>query len=792
MRTHLLMVLSLVFYGFTAMAQSASIQGKILNDSLQPVEGATIEIKENGLMTTSNENGIFKFSKISAGSYTIVVSYIGFVTQSLQIKVEEGEDVQVKKIELVPFVQNLREVIISVKSKKPYNDTISSVSMRTETKLIETPQSVQVIPKAVMRDQQANNLNQLMKNAVGVSSTSPFSEFIFRGFTSWNAVMYNGVNGSMLPYNVNAPTYIVDNVEFVRGPSSVLYSSGRPGGMVNMNTKKPLDHFRLEYNGTIGSWNEINNNIDITDALSKNKRLCYRLILGQNNAKSFRNWQSTALYTVSPSLSYVLSAKSKVFLEYHYFYQYQAPGWDAGAIVNMNADSTWQFKEFDPSFSLHSPNDRTIDHGHSVDLTFKHEFNKNIKFTLLNRYFNNYEKAYNHGPSYADPAVVNDTVTRWYNYWDSYWYYYQGNAFNLFKFNTRKIKHQLLVGLDYSITVQPNYFYKGVEANAIDIKHPDYSHDDPSNYNFTWDLPEYYYQYHTQAAYVQEQMEINKYIKISGALRYDSYKFWYHYTYHDYASDSLIHNDGDTITAHAFIPRGGIVINPWKNIAFYYSYSQSFEPQWVNSINKGGPFPPTYGFQNEVGYKGDFFKNKLSTAVSFYKIDYKNVLVGDPTDTTGRRYISVNGMVSKGIESNIQGSINENIDIIVNAAYGEVKYYSEQTNSWKKNDRQLNVPRWIWGAFLSYKFTKTKLKGFGLNAGVHHESNRVASWMNQQFVTPGFTYYDAGINYKIKKFTFYFNANNLLNTKYITGGYVSGLVYPGSPRNFHFSVNYIF
>ncbi|HNH60785.1 MAG TPA: hypothetical protein PLS80_12200, partial [Cyclobacteriaceae bacterium] len=74
----------------------------------------------------------------------------------------------------------------------------------------------------------------------------------------------------------------------LRGPASVLYSTGRPGGVMNMNTKRPLDKERYEVNATYASWNDLSLNFDATGPLSKNKKLCYRIVGGARDAGSFR------------------------------------------------------------------------------------------------------------------------------------------------------------------------------------------------------------------------------------------------------------------------------------------------------------------------------------------------------------------------------------------------------------------------------------------------------------------------------------------------------------------------
>ena len=779
-----------VFTNVQAQTNINTIKGVVTDTKTQPLPGISVALEGTKFGTITNEHGAFKIKNVPGGSYILILSGINYITSKQTIHINNLSD-SVFKIVINEVSKQLQEVVVQAR-KRTYNDTISSAAMRTETKLIETPQAVQVIGKEIIKDQQAKSLNDVSKNAVGVSSVSPFSEFIFRGFTSWNSTMYNGVAGAIFPYNIQAPVYNIETIDFVRGPSSVLYSASRPGGVMNLNTKKPLGYNRYEANITYGSWNEISLNADATGPLSKNKKLCYRIIGGISDAGSYRDFQKTKLYTLASSLSYKISNKTYLAFEHNIFYQRQTPGWDNGTVLKMNADSSWNFKNINVHFNPSSPNDYTIDKGQSAELTLQHSFSDKIKFTWLTRYIYNAGSGSNHGSDYADPAVINDTISRWYGKYKYPWHNYQSSVFALFKFKTFNAAHQLLTGVDINLQRQPTYYYTATAANPLNINNPDYSKDDPNTYQYTFDIPDYKYIYNSFGVYIQDQVEINRHLKVSAGIRYDHYYFYWKYSYHDYATDSTYHSDGDTIKAHAFVPRFGIVYNPWKNIAFYYSFSKSFEPQWLNAVNRGGPFPPTIGAQHEIGYKGDFFSSKLSTSLALYSIDYKNVLVADPSDSTGYRYISVNGMRSRGIEMNVQGSINQNIEIIINYSFGEVKYFTDEDGSWKRTDRQLNVPNTVYGAFLNYKFTKSKLKGLGLNLGFHHEGDRVASWVNQDFVTPSYTFADAGMSYKLKKISFYVNVNNITDARYITGGYVTGMVYPGKPRNFRISLNYIF
>ncbi|HVM88011.1 MAG TPA: TonB-dependent receptor [Puia sp.] len=773
-------------------AQLHSIKGKVLTREGKPAAYVNLSIDEIHKHAMTDSLGIYEFKNIAPGTYHITITHTGLETKKIDVIVSDGNETRVDLIYLRENSAQLNEVIVYGKWIKKYKDSASSIAMRSDIKLIETPQAVQVITKDVMKDQQTLTLNEVLKNATGVSNSTPYSDYSIRGFTSYNTMMYNGVDGSLFPYNIEAPLFNVQEMEILRGPAAILYGTANPGGLVNLITKKPLNYERFEANIIYGSWNEKSLQIDQTNSLSRNKKLAYRILVNASDNGSFRKRKKTQQLFITPSLSYKFSDNTTLNFEYNYFnVNTKGSGWDDGTLVRQKPDGSWDWKNMPVDFSVQSPSDKTLDYGHTFDLSFKHQFNKNIGINFLNRYLYNYEKDRTHYYDNADPAYTNDTINRWFQTYDFATIQYQSDLFATFKFSTGKIKNKLTIGADYTRQGVPRYVNKGVPASPININTPDYSADNSSpDQNFQQITNNFSNIYSSIAFYIQEQAEISKYLKVSAGLRYDSYSQKSHSDFVDYSYDSTIYPSADTIKSHAWVPRFGVVFNPKENIALYANYTESFEPQSVNAIAQGGPFPPLTGKSFEIGFKADMFKNNLSATVDYFNTAYRNMLVPDLSDSTGQRYQAINGFYSKGIEATAHGNITPGLSVILNYSYDKVAY-SDSSAAWSKNDRQINVPKNIYGLFLNYSLLKRKINRLNLNVGFHHESNRVASYSNQLYVAPGYSVLDAGISYGIKNYTVYFKLNNITNTRYATGGHSSGLAYAGQPRSFRITLNYI-
>ncbi|MBW4555523.1 MAG: TonB-dependent receptor plug domain-containing protein [Trichormus sp. ATA11-4-KO1] len=173
----------------------------------------------------------------------------------------------------------------------------ASVGTRTDTPLRDIPQSIQVIPQEVLRDQNVTRLEEALKNVPGVTRISPStlrsSTFNIRGFAASGPsgnYLRNGLRDILGQESLELSN--IERVEVLKGPASVLYGTGTPGGTINLVTKEPLHDPSYTINATIGNYDFYRGAIDLSGPLNDSRTVLYRLNASyqdrnENSCKSF-------------------------------------------------------------------------------------------------------------------------------------------------------------------------------------------------------------------------------------------------------------------------------------------------------------------------------------------------------------------------------------------------------------------------------------------------------------------------------------------------------------------------
>ncbi|WP_256361417.1 TonB-dependent siderophore receptor, partial [Methylomonas koyamae] len=177
-------------------------------------------------------------------------------------------------------------------STDPYNEDYrlpnANTATKTDTPIMETPISIQVVPKAVMHDQQAVQLGDAIKNVSGVFqgfSFGGFSEtFFIRGFDARNT---NYIDGLRWPVS-RIPLANAERIEVVKGAAANLYGRIEPGGMINVVTKRPqaMPYYSLEQR--FGSYDLFQTLADATGSINGDGSLMYRINFEYLDKNSFR------------------------------------------------------------------------------------------------------------------------------------------------------------------------------------------------------------------------------------------------------------------------------------------------------------------------------------------------------------------------------------------------------------------------------------------------------------------------------------------------------------------------
>ncbi|OZI05966.1 TonB-dependent siderophore receptor [Siphonobacter sp. BAB-5385] len=784
MKTYILLFLCL-FLSVTSHGQSdqGNLKGRIVTFQHEAVAGASVTLQNTGFGTLTDAEGLFNLSSIPAGTYVLVVSNVGYTAYTQHIRIVAGKN-PFLNLQLSESRQELKEVVIST-SRNAYQVLKSTTATRMDVPLLETPQSIQVVSSAVLRDRQAFTLNEISSAFTGMKANNGNGSFQIRGFTAYSPndasfLLYNGVRGNLFLWSQQPLLYNIESVELLRGPSGALFSEGSPGGVINFITKQPLAEKRASVDVSLGSWAFRRASVDFTGPLSRNQKLLYRAIVGYDRSKSFRDYQDKENLFIAPSLTYLFSDQTSLALELNYAHQKAVQQYDNGSYIYTRPDGTFDFNRYPNHLTIQSPTDYGRTDNASATLTFNHQFSNKLKLTVVERAVRNVLDYTDHIPL---GRIRNDSISRAYQDWETDRFSLQTTAFVSYTAKTGPIGHQLMGGADYNRYgwTQNDYQYK--LSTRISIFHPDYSNSVPAASTPAEESDDNRRVTNLVGAYLQDQVSLGEKLKVLLSLRYDSYNG------KETPLSDRDNKQGDALQASGWIPRVGLVYLPRPNVSLYGTYVKSFNPQTSNNVRAGGPFPTRKATQYELGSKADLFNERISVTLSLYQINYANILTAAPTEENSHRQAAIDGTRSRGAEVSLAGHL-KNLSLIAGYAFNDHVLISTSSYG-KKGDRFANAPRHLANFWAKYTPVIPVLKGWGIAAGVRYVSDQVGLLSNQNFIFPAYTVFDAALSYQRNRYSLQINAYNLTNKHYFTGSRSStttgGL---GDPFNVRIGLGY--
>ena len=213
--------------------------------------------------------------------------------------------------------------IVSAGEENPYDRSYMGpkafAGTKTDTPLIDTPVSVQIVPRAVMNDQQAVTIKDALENVSGVRTEQTFGSstgFLLRGFANNHKIYRNGLLAtSPSSFENQFDTATLENIEVLKGPASILFGRIEPGGLINLNSKRPLN---TPFNAVVqqfGSYGHDRTEWDFTRPLDKNKSVLFRFDGSYQNSGSFRDFSFTDRMVFHPSVTWRPAASTEMTVE---------------------------------------------------------------------------------------------------------------------------------------------------------------------------------------------------------------------------------------------------------------------------------------------------------------------------------------------------------------------------------------------------------------------------------------------------------------------------------------------
>ncbi|NOQ35618.1 MAG: TonB-dependent siderophore receptor [Methylococcaceae bacterium] len=669
-------------------------------------------------------------------------------------------DTSISKAAASADVQNLSTITVIGDNPDSYSVGSASTATKTDTPIMETPVSIQVVPRAVMDDQQVIRLEDISRNVSGVlpgsSDGNFYDAFIVRGFDLNNNVYRNGFR---IPAWQNETAHL-ENVEVLKGAAAMLYGRIDPGGMVNMVTKKPLDTPYYSLQQQIGSYDYYRTTLDATGPVPGVDSLLYRFNLAYQNKESFRDFIESEYIFVSPSLTWNLSEDTQFNVNMEYRHDNSSDDYGIPAVGNRPA-SVPISRNFGES-ETNQESDAWM-----VEFTGSHAFNDDWKIkggvnaTSIDYLWEDVD--YSDG-LFPDSSGNPDRILERGVWFGPSNRESQGVHLDLTgHFNTFGMEHSILIGGDYyAFQSEFEIFTNGFAPIGcpIDILNPSYGCVDFNNIrNLTQTAPDWNSRSEEQwfGFYFQDQITLWDSLHILGGGRYD----WAS-SASGFSDTSLADANLTKIRNERFSPRVGVLYQPWEWLSIYANYTESLGS--ANGLSEDGqPFAPQIASQYETGIKFDW--EGISSSLAFYHLTKDNILGTDPE--TGLSTL-IGEQRSQGIEFDISGNITEQLSMVATYAFTDARF-TKSSFSGAEGARVPSVPEHQGSIWAKYKVTEQFSIGTGAIMVSQREGDPRAS-----FQLPGYVRWDAMAAYKIKigetNLTAQVNVNNILDKTYYESG----------------------
>ena len=694
-----------------------------------------------------------------------------------------------------------------------YNPRASQIG-RVPTAIVDTPQSITVIPQQLIQDQQTTTLVEALHNVPGISflggeGGTQGDNINIRGYSARNDIYRDGIRD---PGWYTRDIFSVESVEVLKGPSGFLFGRGSTGGVINLTSKLPkfTNFTAAELSGYTSPGGRATVDINRTLGDSAAGRL---VLLGNDTDVADRSPALTRRIGVAPSLTTNITPDTRATLAYIYQHDNNVPDYGIPLLPGSFFGSRFaQPAPVSKSTFYGTAADRERVTANIVTLSVEHDFNKNWQLTNQTRYSNVDRFVSVRGTQTTITSPTNfyltatggralTTVAPNANLYDLY--IANTNAFenhtqntlatNLTnlngKFSTGVLEHTTSTGIElyretrdqFRTTYLPN-------ADRVNVGAPNPY---PSLYGL---LPpnstDQYDDGRGAGIYASDQIKIDRYLELLAGVRYD------HLTVNQFSAAESTSGHAVTGAYSATVPydlvnrgnyvswRGGVVLHPVQNSSLYYMHGTSFDPTSEYLTITGGTqqFAPTTNVTDEIGVKYDVFNQKLSLTGALFNTVQSNAV--EAVNSTLGIYQEVGQTRVKGAEFGIAGKVTESWNVFGGYTYLDSRVLSSAISQTTGTYVSLpgaklqDVPRDTIALTSTYAFTPA----LTLGGTAYYTTDRYTSSANTGRV-PGYWRLDTISSYKFTpNCTVQLNMFNILNTRNFETLSGFGAAQPGPGR----------
>ncbi|MFT4163564.1 TonB-dependent siderophore receptor [Shinella sp.] len=680
---------------------------------------------------------------------------------------------------------------------------------RTDTPIIETPQTVNVVGGEQMEQQGVSTVGEALRYTPGVvtgtagGQADRHDSYFVRGEGGFSAAAQyaSTLDGMRWRFSdrtsVQFDPWMLERVEVVKGPASALFGAGTPGGVVNLVSKRPSFEKKSRVFVSGGSYDSAATGVDFTGPLGD--AFAYRFVgLGRMEGNGV-DYQKGERVLLAPSLTFAPTEETSLTLSA--LYQRDPRAADAGFLPAYGSvlpipgygRAPTSFWQGDPDWNEYSRTESAI------GMEFKHSFNENWKMTAKARYgrLQSTTKAMDY-TAMVDPTTMMRTIYLAEHDNTSL----TGDIFTEGRFNTGEAEHTLVLGVDHQrLTGGHEDGWDRFQYPTIDIFNP--TRGVTPNAFDTFRIFEQ--PYRQTGVYAQDQVALGNW-RFLGGLRYDKAEA---------SSSTLVTLNGLSSKAassdSALTGRIGAIYLFDNGLAPFISYSTSFNPQPSFKYD-GSMLKPYTGEMLEAGlrYQSDddtWFWSATAFTGEKEGVGAQATCTFPSAGSLDRCFTDATRATSKGVELEARAQLADGLDLIAAATWQQVRWKEYEGISLDRH--VVGVPDLTASLWLNYTVPEDRTGyGWSFGAGIRYVGETYATDSNvwgateyayagQPSKVPDFAVLDASIGYdfgaldkKYEGLQARVSAENLLDKHYVAACNGYGTCSYGKRRAVSFKLSY--
>jgi catecholate siderophore receptor len=668
-----------------------------------------------------------------------------------------------------------------------YANSTSSAT-KTNTPLVNIPQSVSVVTKDFIRDQSFQSVTDVTRYVPGVAihqGEGNRDELVIRSVDSSANFFVNGFRDDVQYFR---DLYNTQSLEVLKGPSALIFGRGAGGGLVN-RTLKEADGTRV-YEATMQTGSYADRRVALDAGQAVNENVAVRLNAFYEGSDTFRDYGHLERYGINPTVTLKPGDDTKVKLSYELYHDFRladrgnpSQGFPGGATrFNPTApfaphgDLTTFFGS--PLYNSAKVEVQTgmaiIEHDFGNGLTVR---NGSIYADYNRGYRNVYPGGTGGGP--GGGAVTPDQTQLSLNAYQNFTP--RENAFNqtdfTYKTVTGPVRHTVGFGTEFGRQTGLSLRDSGVFPNnankLFDVVNPfNPTYFGPVVFNHLATDAKSKYQLNIASGYVQDQIEVTRWLQFVVGARYDSF---------DLTALDMNTNIQRNRVDEKISPRAAVIVKPADDLSFYTAWSTSYLPasgDQFSALSPGTLILQPQKFENtEIGAKWNINPKLLFTA-AVYELNRSNVPIADPSGNG--LFLPSGSHKIRGLETALTGYVTPDWQSTFGYAYTDARITSATSPAIVAGNRVQLVPYNQFSLWNKYQINPT----WAAAVGVIYFSDSFAS-SDDSVRLPGFVRFDAGIYARIDEtWRAQVNVENIFNRGYWATADGNNNISPGQPRTF--------